>query len=106
MLFSKNHPFPERLFMKPWRTVMMLQRSHDDLERINQSTQEPLRIMDQKIVRKTEKNKIRVKILHIIFSSTERADVLTDNVFKIFCFIINHMRLFIPCIDTNISLKK
>lgn len=59
---------------------MMLQRSHDDLQRINQGTREPLRIMDQKLVRKTERNKIRVKILQRSFSSTERADALMDKI--------------------------
>lgn len=34
--------------MKLWRIVMMLQRSHDDLQKTNQSTRELLRITDFK----------------------------------------------------------
>lgn len=69
--------------MKLWRIVMMLQRSHGDLQRINQSTRELLRIMDfKKTMKKIEKNKNQtensIMIIHKICPSTQRADRLTD----------------------------
>lgn len=69
--------------MKLWRIVMLLQRSHDDLQETNQSTRELLRIMDFKNSEEnTEKNKNQsensIVIVPEINSSTRRADRLRD----------------------------
>lgn len=74
--------------MKLWRIVMMLQRSHDDLQKTNQSTRELLRIMDFKNSEENiEKNKNQrensIVIIHEINSSTRRADRLIDKTFML-----------------------
>lgn len=67
---------------------MMLQRSHDDLQKTNQSTRELLRIMDFKNSEENiEKNKNQrensIVIIHEINSSTRRADRLIDKTFML-----------------------
>lgn len=62
---------------------MLLQRSHDDLQKTNQSTRELLRIMGFKNSEEnTEKNKNQsensIVIVHEINASTQRADRLID----------------------------
>lgn len=75
--------------MKLWRIVMLLERSHDDLQKTNQSTRELLRIMGFKNSEEnTEKNKNQsensIVIVREINASTRRADRLRDKTWMLF----------------------